>query len=166
DCQFQCRGGLRTRNARLAPSASTFDKRSELKLERLLALNIDSVARNASPNPSIDLPALTLVIEREICVLLKDSNLAEPLGTDAARRDICHATVFKMQPCVGNVFAPAKNRHAHCVDAPKRRGQKGQNDFQNMDHQVKEDTDIGAAFGVRREPMRFNEPWMGQMRFE
>ena len=130
DCQFQCRGRLRTRNERLASGACTFDKRSKLKLKRFLAFNIDPVARDASSNPSIDFAALILVIEREICVLLKDSNLAEPLGTDTARGNICHAAVFKMQPRIGNVFAPAKDWHTDGVDAPKRRAHKVQNDFQ------------------------------------
>src|SRR5206468_4526746 len=166
DCQFQCRGRLRTRNTRLAPRAGTFNERSELKLQRFLTFNLDPVARDASPNPSVDFAALILVVEREICVLLKDANLTEPLGTDTARCNIGYATVFKMQPRIGNVFAPAKNGHTDCVDAPKRRAHKVQNNFQIMDHQIEDDTDIGAALGVRRKPMRFNEPGMGQMRFE
>src|SRR4029077_12414543 len=134
DRQLQGCRRLRTRNARLAPCARAFDKRSELKLKRFLPFNIDSVTRDASPNPSIDFAALILIIEREISVLLKDANLAKPLGTDAAGRNICHATIFEMESSIGDVFAPAKDRHAYRVDAPERRAHKMQNDFQVMDH--------------------------------
>src|SRR4030095_2046621 len=111
--------------------------------------DVHSVARDVSPNPSIDFTALILVIEREIRVFLKDANLAEPLRTDTARGNICHATVLKMQPRIGDVFTAAKDRNTYCVDAQKRRADKMQNHFEIVDHQIEDDTDIGAAFGVR-----------------
>src|SRR5437868_8677253 len=131
---LQCRCRLRPRNARLASRAGAFDKRSKLKLKWFLALDLDSVARNTSPNPPVDFAALILVVEREISVFLKDANLAEPLGTDAAGGNICHATIFKMQPRIGDVFTLAENRYAYRVDTPKRRANKMQNDFQIVDH--------------------------------
>jgi hypothetical protein len=96
--------------------------------------NADSVAPNLSSNAPIDFTTLILIIEREIRVFLKNANLAHPLGTDAARGHICHATVFEMQSHVCDVFAPAKHGHAHRINTPQRRTHEMQNDFQVMDH--------------------------------
>src|SRR5581483_3797796 len=134
NCQLQCRCRLRARNARLAPRARAFDERSELKPKRFLSFNIDPIARDMSPNPSIDFATLILVIEREVSVLLKDANLAKTLGTDTARGHVCHAAIFKMQSRIGDVFAPAKDRHPYRVKTPERRAHKMQNDFQVMNH--------------------------------
>src|SRR6266540_3881814 len=134
DCQLQSRRRLRTRNARLASGNCTFDKRSELEFERFFVFNTDSVTPNLSSNAPIDFAALILIIEREVCVFLKNANLAHPLGTDATGGHIRHATVLEMQSHVGDVFAPAQHGYAHRIDTPKRRTHEMQNDFQIMDH--------------------------------
>ena len=41
-----------------------------------------------------------------------------------------------------------------------------QNDFEIVNHQIEDDTDVGAAIWVRRETMRFDKTRMGQSRFE
>src|SRR5207244_12462878 len=91
------------------------------------------VARDSSSSTPIEFAAMILIIEREICVLLKNANLAKALRTDAAGGIICHATIFKMQSRIGDVFAPAKDRHAHRIDAPERRAHKMQNNCYVMD---------------------------------
>jgi hypothetical protein len=41
-----------------------------------------------------------------------------------------------------------------------------QNDFQIVDHEIEDHTNVSAAFGVRRKPMRFNKTRMRQVLFE
>src|SRR5437868_12850500 len=132
--QLQCRCRLRTRNARLASRTGAFNKRSKLKLKRFPALDLDPVTHDLFPETPVDFAALILIIEREISVLLKDANLAQALGTNPARGDVCHATIFEMQPRIGDVFTLAKDWHAYRVNAPERRAHEMQNDFQVVDH--------------------------------
>src|SRR4029450_2037508 len=106
----------------------------ELKLERFAVFDLDPVTPNLFSDASINLAALILIIEREICVFLKDSNLAHPLGADAAGGHICDATVFKVESRVCNVFALAKHGNADRVDTPKRRADEMQNDFEIVNH--------------------------------
>src|SRR6266540_1639570 len=65
--------------------------------------------------------ALILIIEREIRVLLKHTNLAHALGTDAARGNVCHTTILETQPRICDVFTAAQDRHPHRIDALHRR---------------------------------------------
>src|SRR5437773_12476559 len=71
DCQFQCRRGLRTGNARLASCACTFNERCQLKFKRFVVFDLDSVAPNSFSDAPITLAALILMIQREIRVFLK-----------------------------------------------------------------------------------------------
>jgi hypothetical protein len=82
DSHLERRRRLRARHARLATSGCAFDKGKELALERFFAFDRNSVPRNATVNQSIHITALILIIEREICVLLKNADLAHPLRTD------------------------------------------------------------------------------------
>src|SRR6266516_875970 len=166
DCQLQCRCRLRTGNARLASRARTFDERCELKFEWFFVFNAGSVAPNLFSNASVDFAALILIIERDVRVLLKNANLAHALRTDAARGHICYASILEMQSHVGDVFTSAKHRHSHRIDTPQGRTHEMQNNFQIMDHQIENDTDVGTAFRVRPEPMRFDEPRMRQIFFK
>jgi len=118
--QLQRRGRLRTGNSRLASRACAFNKRRELKLEWFVVFDLGSVTPNLFADAAIDLATLILVIEREISVFLKDSNLAHTLGADAAGGHICDATVFEVKSRVCDVFALAEHGHADCVDTPKR----------------------------------------------
>src|SRR5436189_3955091 len=139
--QLQCRCRLRTGNARLASRVRTFDERSELKFQWFFVFNAGSVTPNLFSNAAVDFAALILIIERDVRVLLKDANLADALGTDAARGHICHASIFEMQSHVGDVFTPTKHGHAHCVNTPQRRTHEMQKYFQIMDHKIENDTD-------------------------
>ena len=106
----------------------------ELKLEWFAVFDLGPVTPNLFADAAIDLTALILIIERDIRVFLKNSDLAHPLGADAAGSHVCHATVFKVKSRVCNVFALAEYGHADCVDTPERRADKIQNDFQIMNH--------------------------------
>src|SRR4030095_1119162 len=64
---------------------------------------------------------LLLIIEREVSVLLKNANLAQPLLADAARGDVRHATVAETQPHIGDVFAAAEHWHTDRIDTLHRR---------------------------------------------
>src|SRR6266567_7666380 len=144
NCQLQCCRCLKPGYARRAASARAFDERGELAFERLIALDLDFVPRNPSPSATIDFTALISIIEREIRVLLKHANLAHALGTDAARRNVCHATILETQPRICDVFTAAQDRHPHRIDTLHRRTNEMQNDFQIMDHQIENHADIGA----------------------
>src|SRR5262249_3127732 len=121
DGQLQGRGRLRTRNTRLAARACTLDKGRELKFEWFAVFDLGSVTPNLFADAAIDLAALILIIEREVRIFLKNSNLTHPLGADAARGHVCHAAVFKMEPRVWDVFGLAEHGSAHGVDPPQRR---------------------------------------------
>src|ERR1051325_3843812 len=82
----------------------------------------------------IDLAALILIIEREICVFLKDSDLAHPFGADAAGGHIRNATIFKVKPRVSDIFAVAEHGYTDRVDTPKRRTHEMQNNFKSMNN--------------------------------
>src|SRR5690348_13392014 len=41
-----------------------------------------------------------------------------------------------------------------------------QNDFEIMDHEIQNDTNVCAAFRIRAEPMRFNKPRVRQISFK
>src|SRR6266404_6859049 len=110
--QLERGGGLKSRDLRLPTGPGAFDEGSELTLERLAVFDLDLRARDFPVHAPIDFAALILVIEREISVFLKDTNLTHALGTDPARRDIRDATVFETQPRVGDVFAAAQHRTA------------------------------------------------------
>src|SRR5215211_9359551 len=96
--------------------------------------DLGSVTPNLFADAAIDLAALILIIEREIRVFLKDSDLAHPLGADAAGSHVCHATVFKVESRVCNVFALTKHGNADRVDTPNRRTDEMQNDFEIVNH--------------------------------
>ena len=96
--------------------------------------DLGSATPNLFADAAIDLAALILVIEREIRVFLKNSNLAHPLGADAAGGHVCHAAVFKMKPRVCDVLAIAEHGHADGVDTPKRRADEMQNNFEIVNH--------------------------------
>jgi hypothetical protein len=117
NCQLQRCCRLKPRNAGLAASASRFDKRSKLTFERLFAFDLDLVTRNPVSNAPVNFAALILIIERELCVLLKNANFSHAFGTDATGRYVCHATILETQPRIRNVFAAAQNRNAHRIDA-------------------------------------------------
>src|SRR6202022_1577529 len=88
NCQLERGNRFKPGNARLASRPCAFDEGSKLTLERLLARDLDFVARNPSPRAPVDFSSLILIIQREISVLLKNANLAHPLGTDAARGNV------------------------------------------------------------------------------
>ena len=134
DGQLQGRGRLRTGNPRLASRACAFDERRELKFEWFAVFDLGPVTPNLFADAAIDLAALILIIEREIRVFLKDSNLAHPLGADAAGGHVCHAAVFKMESRVCDVFALAEHWHADGVDTPQRRADEMQNNFEIVNH--------------------------------
>src|SRR6478672_2985069 len=134
DSQLQRRGRLRTGNTRLSSGACAFYEGRELKLEWFAVFDLSPVTPNLFADAAINFAALILIIERDIRVFLKNSNLAHPLGTDAAGGHVCHATVFKVESRVRNVFALAQHRHADCVDTPKRRADEIQDDFEIVNH--------------------------------
>ena len=94
--------------------------------------DLGPVAPNRFADAAIDLAALILIIERDVRVFLKDSNLAYSLGADPTRGHICHTTIFKMQSHIGDVFTPAKHWHADGIDAPQGRTHEMQNHFKIM----------------------------------
>ena len=96
--------------------------------------DLGPVTPNLFADAAIDLAALILIIEREIRVFLKDSNLAHPLGADAAGGHICDATVFKVESRVCYVFALAKHGYADRIDTPKRRTDEMQNNLEIVNH--------------------------------
>ena len=105
-----------------------------MTFERLLARDLDFVARNPSTRAPVDFAALILIIQREISVLLKNANLAHLLGTDAARGNVRDAAILETQPCVRDVFTAAQDRHAHGIDALHGRAHQVQNNFEIVDH--------------------------------
>src|SRR5258705_13065518 len=74
--QLQRGGGLKSRNLWLSSGGGAFDECSELLLERFLAFDLDFVAANPAADFPVNLAALILVIEGEICVLLEHADLA------------------------------------------------------------------------------------------
>src|ERR1700693_4435172 len=107
NCQLERGNRFKPGNARLASSPCAFDERRELTLERLLARDLDFVARNPSSRAPVDFAALILIIQREISVPLKISNLAHPLGTGAAGGNVRDAAILETHPRVRDVFAAA-----------------------------------------------------------
>ena len=127
------------------------------------SFSISTSARSIPPPTfAINFASLVLIIEREICVLLEDTDLAHPLGTDPTRGDVRDAPILETEARVGDVFAPAQDRHANRINRLHRRPDEMQNDFQVVDHEIEHDTDVGAAIRKRRKPMRFDETRMGQ----
>src|SRR5215471_20152581 len=86
---------LKSRNLRLSPCACAFDERHELLLQRFLAINRNFVARDLAAFAPIDFAALFFVIEREISVFLKNTDLAHPLGADPAGSHVRDTTIFE-----------------------------------------------------------------------
>src|SRR5260370_7284091 len=76
NCEFQRRGRLEPGNARLASRPCAFDEGSKLTLERLLARDLDFVARNPSPRAPVDFAPLLLIIQPDTTVLFKTPNLS------------------------------------------------------------------------------------------
>ena len=141
-------------------------KDKNLALERFLALDLHLLALDSAAAPPINFAGLILIIEREIGVLLEDANLAHPLRADPARGDVGDAAVLETQPRIGDVFAPAQDRHADGIDRLHRRPNEMQNNFQIVNHEIEHDADVGAAIRKRRKPVRLDEARMRQARLE
>ena len=61
------------------PVARAFDKGKDLALERFLFFDLNLGALDSAADLAINFAGLVLIIEREIGVLLEDTNLAHPL---------------------------------------------------------------------------------------
>src|ERR1700726_3924098 len=111
DRELERRGCLKPRNPRFAPGPGTFNERYQLAFQRFLAVDCHFVAQNFPGLTAINFTRLFFVIEREIRVLLKNSDLAHTFRTDAARSHVCHATICETQPRISNIFAAAQHWH-------------------------------------------------------
>src|SRR5581483_10666239 len=105
--QLKGRGCLLTGDFGLAPLICSFNKRSELQLQRFLVFDGDPVANDLLSQATVNFAGLILVIERQVRVFLKNADLSDALGTDAAGSYIRHAAIFEMQPGISDIFSPA-----------------------------------------------------------
>ena len=108
----------------------------------------------------VNVALLFLVIQRHIAggfPATEHADLSHALRAHTTDRQICHASVFKLQPRIGDILARAQDRHANAIDLFHRRIHKRQHDIQIMNHQIQHHTDIHAARRIRREPVSFNK---------
>src|SRR5438552_5917229 len=153
---------MRTGHLRFATSDRTDDKGCDLLSQRLFFFDCHRFAYDLPSLFPVNFAALSLIIEREIGVLLKDANFAHSLRADSAGSNVRNAAACKSQSCVGNIFSAAEHGHAYGIDVFDGRTHQMQNDLQIMNHQIEDDSDIGAAIRIGRESMCFDKSRMSE----
>src|SRR5438552_4853795 len=108
---------MRAGHLRFAASDRTVDKRGDLLSQRLFFFDCHRFAPDFPALSPVNLAALSLIIEREVGVLLKNANLAHSLRADSTGSNVGNAAARKSQSCVGNIFAATEHGHAHGIDA-------------------------------------------------
>ena len=150
-------GSLESADFWLLASRCAFDKGGEFTLERFILFDFDFFFGDGHAVFAIDPAALILIVEGKIGVALKNADLAEAFGTDAARGDVGDTAILKPDPCVGDVFAARQHGYADGIDRGDGRVHEMQNDLEVMDHEIKNDPDVEAALGKGRETMALDE---------
>ena len=81
-------------------------------------------------------------VEREILVGLKETELADLLGGDAAGGEVSDAAGFEFDADVGDVGLAGKNGEADGADLSDGGVGEGEDDVEVVDHEIEDDVDV------------------------
>ena len=73
---------------------------------------------------------------------------------------------LKAKPDVRDILTLAQHSNADRVHADDRRTYDVQDDLDVVDHQIENNTDIGASVRIRREASDFEKPWVIEFAFQ
>ena len=105
---------------------------------------------------------LASIVDRDVLLRLKETQLAHALGGDAAGREVGHASGFEFQPHIGDVNLAGKNGQTDGANLFHRRIGKREHDVEVVDHQVEHNIDIERARRENAQPMHFEKHGLGK----
>ena len=103
-------------------------------------------------------------IEGEVLAGLKEAELADGLGRDAAGGEVGDAAVFELEANVGDIDLAGEDGKADGADLADWAGDEGEDDVEVVDHEVEDDVDVEGARGEDAEAVALEEHGAVEMR--
>lgn len=97
------------------------------------------------------------VVDGDVLVGLEEAELADPLRADPAGSEVGDTARSKFHAGIGNINFAAEDGQPNGPYFSHRRGSKGQDDVQVVDHEVQDNINVKGPRGKDAEPVRLKK---------
>src|ERR1044071_3825543 len=161
-CDFQGTQSFRAADQRMLASADAFEKRIDLVRESIAFLDLHGLRPNVEPARAgsrfvKNLRPALVIVDRNVGIRLKKTDLPFAFERHAARRDIRNTTVSEFDSSIGDIRPLREHGHSPRFDACRRRPHQTGDHINVMNHQIEYDIDIRAALDERRQTMALDK---------
>ena len=146
-----------TGDQRTRAGADAFDEVSQFFFERIGFRDVDFFSMNVAVFFGINLGFLCYVVQRNIGVILKNTDVANHVRCDTAGGEIADGVIGETDTGVGDVFSFGKNESTDGVDMLYRGFDQIQNNIDVVYHEIERHAHVRHTRVVRPEAVAFNE---------